>query len=388
MTYAAALQIASANAPSLAAKAKAVRAAQLSSAAAGRLPDPKVRLGLDNFPVSGPPAGRFGPDSMTMASIGVSQDMPNGAKLQASRARAAAGIATAEAGEAMETRDVKVATGLAWTDLYFAERRLQALGQAEGVINRMIASAPAQVASGAARPGQTVEPDQLMAALGDRKADLTADVAKARAELARWTGDDQASTAGEPPDLEVNAAALTAALDRHPSLLALDAQIRQARADLDQAKADKRPDWGWDVAYQHRDPRWGEMVSAGVTFSLPLFAKTRQDPVIAGWEETVASVRDQKAAMRRELEAELKADLADHSMHHDRLHRADDALTPLAERRAELETSSYAAGAATLADALAAQLALAEARIDRVSRQADVVRDAIRINLTYGADQP
>jgi outer membrane protein TolC len=388
MTYAAALQIAAANAPSLAAKAKAVRAAQLSSVGAGRLPDPKVRFGVDNFPASGPPAGRFGPDSMTMATVGVMQDMPNGAKRGAARERAAAGIATALAGQAMEDRNVRLATALAWTDLYFAERRLQALDQAEGVIRRMMASAPAEVASGAARPGQSLEPDQLMAALGDRKADLTAAVGKARAELARWTGDDQAATAGDPPDLDVNAAALTAALDRHPSLLALDAEGRQARADLDQARADKRPDWGWDVAYQHRDPRWGEMVSAGVTFSLPLFAKTRQDPVIAAREEAAAGIRDQKAAARRALEAELKADLADHAMHHDRLHRADQALVPLAERRAELETASYAAGTATLGDALSAQLALAEARIDRVSRQADVVRDAIRINLTYGADQP
>lgn len=386
MTYATALQTAAANAPSLDAKARALRAAQSASVAAGRLPDPKVRLGLDNFPISGPPAGRFGPDSMTMATVGVTQDMPNGAKRHAERERAAADIGEAGADQAVEARTVRIATALAWIDLHFAELRLQALNQAEAAIGKMRAAAPAQVASGAQRPAQSLEPDQLAATLGDRRADLTAAVGKARAELSRWTGDPDPEAAGDPPDIEVDAAALEAALDRNPALLALDAQERQARADLDQAKAAKRSDWSWDLGYQHRDPRWGDMVSAGVTFSLPLFAKTRQDPVIDARAETAAGLLSQKAAMRRQLQAALEGDLADHAMHHDRLHRADMTLVPLAERRAALENASYAAGSASLADALSAQLALAETRIDRLDRQADVVRDAVRITLTYGAD--
>jgi outer membrane protein, heavy metal efflux system len=73
-------------------------------------------------------------------------------------------------------------------------------------------------------------------------------------------------------------------------------------------------------------------------------------------------------------------------MHHDRLHRALDTLVPLAKRRADLETASYAAGTASLSDVLQAFLALAEVRIDLVDRQADVARDGARIILTYGSD--
>jgi cobalt-zinc-cadmium efflux system outer membrane protein len=386
LTYAAALDLAARSAPSLQAKAADFQAAQSSAVAAGRLPDPKIRFGLDNFPVSGPPAGRFGPDSMTSATVGVTQETPSGAKRSAERERAAADIGAAQAGQAVEARTVRLNTALAWIDLHFAQRRLVALDDAGRAIAVMRAAAPSQIASGSARPGQTLEPEQLQAALGDRRADLVSAVAKARATLGRWTGDPEPDAAGDPPDTDVNEAALRAGLDDHSSLRAYDASLRQAEADVDMAKAGKRSDWAWDLAYQHRDPRWGDMVTAGVTVSLPLFASTRQDPVIAARVQTMAGVRSQKEAARRELQASLAADLADHAMHHDRLHRAQQTLVPLAQRRSDLETTSYAAGTAGLSDALAAQLALAEAHIDALDREADVARDGVRITLTYGAD--
>ena len=128
------------------------------------------------------------------------------------------------------------------------------------------------------------------------------------------------------------------------------------------------------------------MVMVQATVSLPLFASTRQDPIIVARTETAGRVRIEREAARRELLASLDAGLADHAMHHDRLHRALETLVPLAKRRADLETAGYAAGTATLSDVLQAFLALAEARIDAINRDADVARDGARIVLTYGSD--
>lgn len=388
LTYETALQMGGESAPSLQAKTLDLSAARAAAVAAGRLPDPKLRLGLDNFPVSGPPAGRFGPDSMTMATVGVMQDVPNGAKRRAERARATAEIGTAQSNQLVEARNVRLSIALAWVDLYYAARRLAALDEVEAALKPLRETAPSQLAAGAARPAQTLEADQLIAALGDRRADLTAAIAKARAELARWTGDPMPEAAGAPPAMAMDAVALRAGLDRHPQLLTYDAMGRQADADVALAKAQKRPDWGWELAYQHRDPMWGDMVSLGATVSLPLFARTRQDPVIAAKTDLASRVRIEREAARRALRAQLDADLADHAMHHDRLMRAETTLVPLAVRKADLEQSSYAAGNASLADVLQAITALVEARVDALDREADVVRDTVRINLTYEAAQP
>jgi outer membrane protein TolC len=388
LTFDAALGAAAQSAPSLQAKALDVKAAQSSQIAAGRLPDPKLRLGLDNFPVSGPPAGRFGPDSMTMATVGLMQDVPNAGKRRAARERAAADIGAAESSQTVEARNVRLGAALAWVDLYYAGRRLAALDEIEAALKPLHETSSSQLAAGAARPAQTVEPDLLAAAVGDRRTDLVAAVGKARAEVARWTGDLDPEVSGSPPDLQIDPAALRAGLDRHPSLLAYDAMERQAGADVAAARAEKRPDWSWEVAYQHRDPMWGDMVSLEGTMSLPLFGRKRQDPVIAARTETASRVRIEREATRRALVAQLEADLADHVMHHDRLMRARSALVPLAKRKADLERSSYAAGTASLSDVLQAFIGLAEARVDALDREADVVRDAVRINLTYEISNP
>jgi cobalt-zinc-cadmium efflux system outer membrane protein len=386
LTYDAALRLADQSAPSLQAKATDVEAARSSAIAAGRLPDPKLRLGLDNFPVSGPPAWRFGPESMTMATIGLMQEVPNGAKRRAARERAAADIGAADAGRDVEARTVHLSTALAWIDLYYAERRLAALDQIDRALAPLRETAPSQLASGSVRPAQTVDADQLTAALDDRRADLVAAVGRARAELVRWTGDPQADVSGDPPAPVVDPVALRAGLDRVPVLTAYDAMGRQADADLAAAKAEKRPDWSWDVAYEHRDPMWGDMVSVGATVSLPIFGSTRQDPVIAARAQNASRVRIEQEAARRSLAAQLDADLADHVMHHERLTRARTTLIPLAQRKADLETASYAAGTASLADVLGAFLGLAESRIDALEREAVVARDAVRIINTYGSD--
>ena len=385
LTYEAALKLADDTAPSLQARAADVRAARSSAIAAGRLPDPKFAFGVEGFPVSGPNAGHPERDDFSDVRVGLIQDVPNGARRRSARERAAADIGAAEVSHTATARDVRLNTALAWIDLYYAERRLAALGDIDQALAPLRSAAPSQVAAGTLRPAQTLEPEQLTAVLGDRRADLLAAVAKARAELVRWTGDVGPEVSGEPPAYAIDPVSLRAGLDRLPALAAYDAMGRQADADVDAAKADKHPDWSWELAYQHRDPRFGDMVMAQATVSLPLFGRTRQDPIIAARAETAGRVRIEREAARRELLAALDASLADHAMHHDRLNRARETLVPLAKRRADLETASYGAGTAGLSDVLQAFLAFAEARIDAIDREADVTRDGARIVLTYGS---
>jgi outer membrane protein TolC len=386
LTYDAALALAGSSAPDLQAKAQGVEAARASGTAAGRLPDPKLTFGVDNFPVSGPVAGRFGPDSMTMATVGVIQDMPSGAKRRAARDRAVADIGVAQASQRIEARDVRLGAALAWVDLYFAEKRLAALADVQKALDPLVDPAPAQLASGASRPAETLEAERLMAVLNDRRADLVAAIGKARAELARWTGDPAPEVSGAPPSYDIDPDALRAGLDRLPALAAYEERSRRADADTALARADKRPDWSWEVDYQHRDPMWGDMVSARATVSLPLFGSKRQDPIIDARAHDANRVRFEREAARRALLAQLDADLADHAMHHERLMRARETLLPLADKRADLEIAGYAAGTTSLTQMLQAMLGFAEAKTDALDREAEVARDGVRIALTYGSD--
>jgi len=174
LTYDGALKLADQSAPTLQARDLDVRAAQSAAVAAGRLPDPKLEFGVEGFPVSGPFAGHPERDDFSDARLGVMQDVPNGAKRRSARERAQADIGAAEVAGAAASRDVRLNTALAWIDLYYAERRLAALDQIDRALAPLRSAAPAQLAAGEMRPAQTLQPEQLMAVLDDRRADLVA----------------------------------------------------------------------------------------------------------------------------------------------------------------------------------------------------------------------
>lgn len=384
LSFNAALERARREAPSLQGSEAGVEATRSASEAAGRLPDPSLSVGIDNFPVSGPPAFSLSRDSMTMARVGLEQAFPNPAKRSAQRRRARADIGVAEANLALETQSVAIETALAWVDLYYGRRKLAQLQHLDASLNDLQATVSARLASGSARPSQALEPDQLRAAVNDRRSEITSDIARAQAMLARFTGDPSADVSGDPPQLEVDRSRLAARLGTLPRLQALDANLSVAEADMRLARADKHPDWRVSASFGRRDPAYGDMVSVGVSVDLPLFARHRQDPKIAASEGEAEKARLMRAAGERELKAALDADLADHAMHHQRLMNALVTLVPLARRRAELDMASYSAGKLDLGSALLSTLALAEAEVDALAREADVARDAIRLNFTYG----
>ncbi len=386
LTFDQALDRARDTAPSLAGKALGTDATKSAARSAGALPDPKLEFGFTGFPVSGPNAGHPERDDFSTVRVGIEQDVPNRAKRSARIGRAEADVAASEAARLGEARTVRLGAALAWVDLYFAARKVTALDAVRESIAPLASSAAARLASGSARPAQTVEPRQALSALDDRRAELVAEAAKARAALVRWTGDETPEVAGPPPAPTIDAPLLRVGLDHLPNQQAAAAAAGQADADARLAHADKRPDWSWQVGYDRRDPRFGDMLGASVKIGLPLFAKNRQDPLILARDLDAQRARLDTQAIARELVAAFESDLADHAMHHERLERARATLLPLAERRSALETASYGAGTSGLADALAARIALAEARLELVTREADVVRDAVRINLTYGSD--
>lgn len=388
LTFEAALQRAARAAPSLKAGTAGVDAMRSNSVAAGRLPDPTLSVGIDNFPVSGPPAFSFTRESMTMVRVGLEQAFPNPAKRRAQRTRAQADIGVAEADLAVEMQDVRLETALAWVDLYYAKRRLGQLQVLDQSLGDLQATVSARLASGSARPSAALEPEQLRAAVNDRRSELTAEVAKAQVKLARFTGDPQADVSGAPPALEVDRTQLIAGLGALPRLQALDAGIGVADADTELARADKHPDWRVNTSYGRRDPAYGDMVSVGVSIDLPLFGKRRQDPKIAARASEAERARLLRTAGEQQIVAALDADLADHVMHYQLLMNARTVLVPLARRRAELDRTSYAAGKLDLGSALLSSMALAEAEVDALAREAEVARDAIRINFTYGEAQP
>ena len=386
LTFEEALAHARANAPSLQATALGIDASRAARGVAGALPDPKLSLGIDSFPISGPLAFQPSRDDFTWVRIGVSQDIPSPAKRRAQRTRADADISVAEASVVLEARNVEVETAIAWITLAYAQKRLAAVEAVRGKLDRLVRTTPAAVTAGNARPAQTLAGRQAIAELDDRRDELVAAIGRARADLSRWTGDAEPTIAGPIPDFTIDASSLRASVDSNPLLGPVQARIGQANADVRLAEADRKSDFGVEASYQHRDPRFGDYVSAGVTVSLPFFTRRRQDGLIAARQAEAGRVGAEREADRRALAANLDAGLADHAMHHSQWMRSRQTIEPLAHERVELETASFAAGRASLVDVVDAHIALVDAALTTLDREALVEIDGAKLTLTYRSE--
>ena len=123
LSFDAALRIATRSSPDIAVQATSVEAARSASMAAGRLPDPKLAVGIENLPATGAEQWSLTRDFMTMRKVGLMQDVPNGAKREARAAAANAAVAQAEAERLVSILTVRRDTALAWLDRYYLERR-------------------------------------------------------------------------------------------------------------------------------------------------------------------------------------------------------------------------------------------------------------------------
>lgn len=383
-----AIAIARTDAPIVAARAMQVDARKVRAGAADELPDPRLNGGLVNLPVTGPVA--FEPDRQlpTQFAIGIQQDIPNLAKRNADRSIANADTRIARAALAHARHDVAIRTGEAWVSLFYAQERLVRATNGLDEMRRLVAPARSAVASGTARPAQTLEIRSALIAMEDRITAIEADREIAQAALARYVSFDSAEATGPRPDLQIDEKQLRATLPHNPEMAIADARSGRAEAMTQRALADNRPDFGLSVNYGRRDGQFGDAVSVMGSVTLPIFAARRQQPRIEAASSEAAAAQAERTDQLRALSAQFAADMARWHNLMTQWQRARDQLLPLALQRADLEMASYEAGRASLVNVIAARTQLIELELAILEREAAAAIAATRLRLTYVEHRP
>ncbi|POA77487.1 TolC family protein [Pseudomonas sp. DP16D-R1] len=380
-----ALRLAESNAPSLTAQAAKLQAASSAAVPAGELPDPKLLLGVQNYPIGGPNRWTIDQDFMTQQSVGVRQEVPNRDKRKARIEVAEAAVDRAAAEGRVERLNVRQATALAWISSYSVDRK-ETLFQDFYRENRLLAdTVRAQIAGGRAQPADAVTPKQEAAQLAEQQDDLILLRAQARAALKRWIGpaaNDQ--PVGNLPQWPLDTSGYVHKLQHHPALAAFEPMTREAQAKVREAEAQKQSDWGWELDYQRRGRQFGDMVSVQFTFDLPLFPDSRQNPKIAAKHAELNQLEAEREALTREHTEQLEADLAEYERLNRAVRRSQDSLLPLAKEKVELSIASYRAGKGDLAPVIAARRELIEARLKHIDFEEQRALTSARLYFTYG----
>lgn len=377
-----ALQRATERAPMVAARRAAVDGATQLQTSAGELPDPRVFAGVDGQPISGPKRWNIAGEPMTQRKLGWAQDVPNAARRAARRLGAAARAEREHALLTMEQLAVQREVALAWLARWYAEQRLASFQRLDDENRLLRVTLDARVAAGGAMPADSTMARQETLRLADRRDELVREQMQAQAALQRWLGDDAAlPLAGTPPLLATDHAALLAGIERHADLRVFDPMQRLTQAEVAEAEAAKRGDWGWQVAYARRGSAYGDMVSFQFSYTLPMWAAQRQDPQIAAKRkeaERIAAEREDLSRRRREAVSRQLAELDELARKLARLH---DAALPLAAERVTLAMAAYGANRGDLAAVLAARRERAELDLRALELQAR--QQALRTGLNF-----
>ncbi len=349
-----ALRLAEQGAPLLEARQARLEAAREDAGRAAALPDPRLTLGLSNWPVNGPDAFDLRADEMTTQEIGLMQEFPARAKRRARQALADAGLARAQAMSLAERGAVREAAAAAWIELWAAQQARDALIALREPEDLAVRTARARLAGGSGTAADALAARAAALQLENRIDDADATVRAAQAGLSRWlpARDGLPVAQGPAPALMAlppGGADPMTAIERHAALRPSASQQTVAEAQLDAALAEKHPDWSLGVTYGHRDrapdgmPR-SDMLMLEVSVGLPLFTRNRQDRDIAARRAELRAVAAEREDARRVQQASVSRTLAAWQGLRRQLMRQQQEVLPLARDRTRTALAGYAGG--------------------------------------------
>ena len=349
-----AVRMAVERAPALRARRSQTQATQEDAVRAAALPDPKLTLGIANYPVTGSDAFDLRADDMTMKQIGLTQEFPARAKRRARQAVADRMIEQAQALTQAEQVAVRQATAQAWIALWAAQREVEALHAQREQSALAIRIAKARLAGGTGTAVDAMATQSAALELENRIDAAEAEVETARSRLARWLGTepDALMTTGASPDLTalpVGEATLLTSIDRQGPLLPWQSRESVAEASVAEAIAEKRSDWSVGATYGQRERTPGgmprsDMLMIEFSISLPLFTRNRQDRGVAARRAELDAVAAEHEDARRSQVEAVRRTLAEWNGVKRQVARKENEALPLAHDRSQTALAAYRGG--------------------------------------------
>ncbi len=344
---------------------------------AGELPDPMLRVGLNNFPLE---SGGFRTEGMTNLAVGLQQAFPAG-KTRAIGARRF-GLLADEMNEnaAARGRNVITATRTAWFDVYYWQQAHGLVSESRPFFDDLATITRSLYAVGRKTQQDVLRAELELSRLDDRLIEIERQRSRSLAALAEWIGDDAARPLAtnlpewnQVPTLE----SLQVKLLSHPSLLAADAQIEARDAGVDLAKERSKPAWAVDVGYKYRegslasgDPR-SDFISLGVTVGLPFFRKKTVDSTLSAALSERSAAQSIRERTLRSLHRQLSAEHAAWLDLTRRLELYDSRILGQARGHAEASLLAYQSDKGDFADVMRGYISDMNTRIDHIRLQVE-----------------
>ena len=378
LTLDAALRIATSRSSSIQAAQAAVRGSSDVVVKAGQLPNPMLKLSVEDLPINGSQAFTIGQDNFTMRGIGIEQEWVSTDKRRLRTALADRAVDRDKSTYLGKVAEVRQQTAMAWLNAIYAKK---AVVLSQALVDHLSQELTARQASYCGAKGTAVDVAQANLTLGNARDELInaqQDEKTALIALSRWTAAGNVlEVAGDPPDLESQVSSLSVEqLDQvQPALIAARSAISLADADTDVTRSDRNPNWTWGLTYFKRGGNFSDYVSFGVSIPLPINRRNLEDRDVDQKSEMGTQARLTYEDTERQVVADIQSLTAKLASGRERLANVKQTVLPAAAQKVALANAAYRSGAGTLSDALDARHTQLEANLQvlNLERQVSLV---------------
>lgn len=383
-------RIAVARSQQLAAQDAAAASVREMSVAAGQLPDPVLKVGVQNLPVSGPDRFSLTRDFMTMRSIGVMQEITRSDKRRLRVERAQREGERIQAERVETTANIQRDTALAWIERRYAQAMVELIRRQVQEAQLEVQGAEIAYRSGRGSQAEFFGSRAAVINLQDKLRQTERQAQAATLMLARWIGPEAVKRplAGDVDWRRTEAASLTTEEHfRHlPHLAVLAAQVQAAETDVRQARTNTQPDWTVEAMYSQRGPAYSNMVSIGVSIPLQIDRANRQGREVAAKLATLAEAQAKYEDALRLHETEVRVMVNDWTSGKERIEQLTTHLLPAAKLRTEAALTAYQTAKGPLTAVLAARREEVDARMQLLALEMETAR--LWAQLTYLVPDP
>ena len=354
------------------------RAAREQAIAAGQLPDPVLRFGVDNVPADGADRLSLTRDFMTMRRIGIMQEIPRAEKRQLRTQAFEREAERLQAQRQSIQADVQRSTALAWIDRTYAQAQRELLLQQAEETRLQLEAADSAFRSNRGSQADVFAGRAAVIALQDRLSQVDQQLRGAQLMLARWVGVSAAErpASGAPPwqDTPLPGEVSKAYLKQLPDVVALGAEMDAAETQARLAQANKKSDFSIEASYAQRGAAFSNMLSIGVSIPWQWDQDQRQNRELGAKLARVDEARARYEDMLQKSQAEVSSLLDEWQTGKDRWGRFQEALIPLARQRTEATLTAYRTGKSDLAMVLMARRDEIDVRLQAVGLERETAR--------------
>lgn len=382
-------------------------AIEAKSISAGTYSDPKITIGALNLPTDG---FDFNQEGMTQLKVGISQMFPRGDTLEIKQEQLK--LKASQFPYQREDRKSKLTVQISqlWLDAYKAQESISLIENNFFLFERLIDVAESSYSTTVGRSKQQdiIRAQLELTKLDDKITILTQQKDSFLSRLSEWLysfseNEDilKYSILTLPKELpsikminEIFFNTSTSSKDlidkfsEHPSLKNIDQKIKSVSKDILLAKENYKPQFGINASYGYRgDDLMGRsranLVSAGVSFDIPIFTKNKQDKELQSAVLNLKSVKTEKNTQIRKLVSSLETTKVNLLKLKDRYSIYKNKLIPQINEQVEATLTAYTNDDGDFSDVVRSRITQLNAQIDMLNINVEIQKNIIKYNYLF-----